>query len=107
MKKRKLLALTLSVVLALSVLLTGCGKKAAQMDKEQYLNLFMAADVKTLDLSKATDLYSTQIIVETQEGLTRMENDGTKDVVKPGGAEKWETSPDGLTWTFHLRDYNW
>ena len=25
----------------------------------------------------------------------------------PGVAEKWETSDDGKTWTFHLRDNNW
>jgi oligopeptide transport system substrate-binding protein len=25
----------------------------------------------------------------------------------PGAAERWETSTDGLTWTFHLRDHQW
>jgi oligopeptide transport system substrate-binding protein len=25
----------------------------------------------------------------------------------PGAAERWESSPDGLTWTFHLRDHQW
>src|SRR5262249_1244893 len=25
----------------------------------------------------------------------------------PGIAERWETSPDGLTWTFHLRKARW
>jgi oligopeptide transport system substrate-binding protein len=26
---------------------------------------------------------------------------------RPGLATSWETSPDGLTWTFHLRDSKW
>src|SRR5579864_4027689 len=25
----------------------------------------------------------------------------------PGAADHWETSKDGLTWTFHLRDETW
>ena len=34
------------------------------------------------------------------EGLTRVDAEGK---VQPGVAESWETSEDGLTWTFHLR----
>ncbi|NJM92469.1 MAG: hypothetical protein HC861_07475 [Rhodospirillaceae bacterium] len=34
------------------------------------------------------------------EGLTAAD---TKGEPGPGAAEKWETSDDGLTWTFHLR----
>ena len=35
------------------------------------------------------------------EGLVRLANDGA--TVQPGVAERWEISPDGLTYTFHLR----
>jgi oligopeptide transport system substrate-binding protein len=35
------------------------------------------------------------------EGLTAS---NAKGEIGPGAAEKWETSDDGLTWTFHLRD---
>ena len=34
------------------------------------------------------------------EGLTRKGDNGES---LPGVAEKWETSSDGLVWTFHLR----
>ncbi|HNB27591.1 MAG TPA: ABC transporter substrate-binding protein, partial [Alphaproteobacteria bacterium] len=35
------------------------------------------------------------------EGLTAGNEKGE---MVPGAAEKWESSDDGLTWTFHLRD---
>lgn len=117
MKSKKLAA----VVMATTVLATvfaGCSKPsttpnpsttpAESIDKDQYLNLVLAAEPKTMDISKATDLYSTMVLKEITEGLTRMETDKDgKEVVAPAGAEKWTTSPDGLKWTFTLRDYNW
>lgn len=39
------------------------------------------------------------------EGLIIQNNEGTD--VAPGIAEKWDVSPDGLTYTFHLRDSKW
>lgn len=76
-------------------------------DKEQFLNVVLAQEPKSLDASKATDLYSSQILQEVMEGLTRVEQKDGKDVVTAAGAEKWDVSPDGLTWTFHLRDNTW
>jgi oligopeptide transport system substrate-binding protein len=76
-------------------------------DKNQFLNVVLAAEPKTLDPSKATDLYSSQILQSTMEGLTRVETENGKDVVKPAGAESWTTSADGLKWTFKIRDYVW
>ena len=35
------------------------------------------------------------------EGLTKFKEDGT---VAPNLAEKWNVSPDGKTYTFHLRE---
>lgn len=114
MKSKKMFAAVVAFVLALSVGLTGCGKSQQggnnsndKIDKDQYLNLILPADVKTLDSSKATDSYSGQIIGEVMEGMTRITNDGQKDKVELAGAEKIDKSEDGLTWTFHLRDYSW
>ena len=115
MKSKKLVAVVLTLAMTATTALVGCGgtksetgQTSAQPDKDQYLNLVLAQEPKTLDPSKSTDLYSSQVLSETQEALTRIEQDANgKDVIKPAGAEKWDVSPDGLTWTFHLRDFKW
>ncbi|GAA0748088.1 peptide ABC transporter substrate-binding protein [Clostridium oceanicum] len=113
MKGKKFLSVIVSCVVLTSTVLVGCGGNKSAMsnkvaDKKQYLNLTMKAEPKNLDPSKSTDLYSSQVISETYEGLTRVEVDKKgKEVIKPAGAEKWTASKDGLKWTFKLRDYNW
>lgn len=120
MKSKRLLASLLAVSVIATSALVGCGKKedpkptdggdkaAAKMDKEQYLNVTLLSEPKTLDPSKATDLYSSQVLVNVMETLTRLEvgEDG-KDVIKPGAAKEWKKSDDGLKWTFTLRDAKW
>ena len=73
----------------------------ADVDKDdKVLNLATSSDIPTLDLSKATDQQSFQTANTPMEGLTRVDAEGK---VQPGVAESWETSEDGLTWTFKLR----
>lgn len=67
---------------------------------EKVLNLATSSDIPTLDISKATDQESFQTANTVMEGLTRIDEKGN---VKPGVAEKWQASEDGLTWTFNLR----
>lgn len=119
MKSKKMLAAVMAATVLTASLFAGCGSKAPQagtdnqaasgeMDKEQYLNLTLKAEPKTMDLSKATDLYSSQILIEITEGLTRLEKDKDgKEIIAPAGAKEWKTSEDGLKWTFTLRDYEW
>lgn len=115
MKKRfiSLLAIGLSCMMILG----GCGKKgpeqsenggsgSVQMDSEQVLNTIYF-EVATLDANDTTDNQSSSILNVVQEGLVRIENNGKGDEIVPAGAEKWEASEDGLTWTFHLRKMNW
>lgn len=111
MKKKKIIALTVAVMMAAIVSLTGCGSSSGQSGQssssgDQTLNLSLQ-DITTLSSLHATDSYSLTAVGETMEGLTRTENDGNKDIIKPAGAEKWDVSKDGLTWTFHLRDNKW
>ena len=106
------------VTLALAGLLVlgGCSKPAeepnnegtgsAQMDSEQVLNTIYF-DVATLDANDVTDNQSSTILNSVEEGLIRVETTESGDEIVPAGAETWETSDDGLTWTFHLRKMDW
>jgi peptide/nickel transport system substrate-binding protein len=55
----------------------------------------------TLDPANAADESALLITRHVYAGLTRFEAGTTR--VAPALAERWETSADGLTWTFHLR----
>ena len=69
------------------------------------LNLSSIADIPTLDVSKAGDTVSSEVLTNIMEGLTRVDKDGK---VIPGMAESWEKSEDGKTWTFNIRkDAKW
>ena len=69
----------------------------------QVLNWNIGADPQTIDpvLNGAND--GGNVINQTFEGLVR-EIGG---IIYPGIASSWETSEDGLTVTFHLRESNW
>lgn len=62
------------------------------------------AEPFTLDPSLSSAIWEDNIIGDLMLGL--MTDDENANPV-PGMAERWETSEDGLTWTFHLRDAVW
>ena len=62
------------------------------------------AEPATLDPAQIDGVWEGIIVSQLIVGLTDIDADG-KPV--PGVAKSWETSPDGLTWTFHLRDAKW
>lgn len=116
MKSKKLLSVLLAVTVISTVALAGCGSasnsgssnSSTALDKDQHLNVEIpAADVKTLDASKGTDGYAAWVLTETMEALGRDEMKDGKETIVPAGAIKWESSKDGLTWTFHLRASKW
>ena len=47
------------------------------------------------------DVYKRQILRDLYEGLVTEDAAGR---LLPGMAERWDTSADGRTWTFHLRE---
>lgn len=112
MKNRKLLALLLAGALAATSLLSGCKKEetstAKLNDADQYVNYVFNSDLRTADPSLVDDTYGGLILTDTMEALTRIivKEDGSQ-VIEPAGAESWDISPDGLTYTFHIRDFNW
>jgi peptide/nickel transport system substrate-binding protein len=62
-----------------------------------------AADVISLDPVRVTDNESIQVGELLFEGLVGWKP-GTTDI-EPRLATDWRVSPDGRTWTFHLRDH--
>lgn len=58
----------------------------------------------SLDPHKTTGTWEDRILSSAMMGLTQDAPDGS---AIPGAAERWETSADGLVWTFHLRDSVW
>jgi oligopeptide transport system substrate-binding protein len=62
----------------------------------------LGAEPETLDPRLASDNAALAILGDLYEGLTAETADGR---IGPGAAESWSVSPDGLTWTFHLRPH--
>jgi oligopeptide transport system substrate-binding protein len=68
------------------------------------LNRGNGAEPKTLDPHHTEGTWESNVVGELLTGLTTEDMDANP---MPGAAERWETSPDGKTWTFHLRDHLW
>ncbi|MCE5284450.1 MAG: peptide ABC transporter substrate-binding protein [Pelosinus sp.] len=99
--KKKLLFFLLAV-LSLTIVLAGCSSKKST---EQVFRYALEAEPATLDPAKSTGIPESLVELQIFEGLTRLDD---KDQPAPGVAEKWDVSPDGLVYTFHLRaDAKW
>ena len=79
--------------------LAACGSSAPKPHDGPVLRLALPLLPGTLDPAKVDDLPSLNVSHELYAGLTRFS--GTD--VEPDLATSWETSDDGLVWTFHLR----
>jgi oligopeptide transport system substrate-binding protein len=58
----------------------------------------------SLDPHKITGTWEDRIVSDVIVGLVQDDAEGN---AIPGMAERWTSSPDGLTWTFYLRDATW
>lgn len=68
------------------------------------LNRGNGPDIKSLDPAFIEGTWEAWVVGDLLMGLT---TEGPNGEPVPGAATHWETSPDGLTWTFHLRDEVW
>jgi oligopeptide transport system substrate-binding protein len=88
----------------LALLAGGCGKRetlAAIGARTQELRLNNEGEPSSLDPAVATGTIEHYIMLSLYEGLVTPD---PKDLsLRPGAAESWEISPDGLVYTFHLR----
>lgn len=64
------------------------------------LHLGNAGEPETLDPHRYNLRLEETVLNDLFEGLVTFGIDGKP---APGAAERWQTSADGLTWTFHLR----
>ncbi len=86
------------------LLIASCAKRetpAAAGVQTQTLLVGNAAEPADLDPQTAAVLSDQNILMALFEGLTALDEQTAQAV--PAAAERWEVSPDGLTWTFHLR----
>lgn len=101
--------LALFVVLTGALFLVACGKKApadGTSGTPKILNFGNGSEPQDLDPHIVTGVTENHIVTAIFEGLVNHHPSGVG--TSPGVAERWETSPDALTWTFHLRaDAKW
>lgn len=100
-------------VLCASFLLTACSgeretkntaKATNKNETKQSINLPYIAEIPTMDVTKATDSESMNVMRNVFEGLYTL---GEDNKLIPGVAQSYDVSEDKKTYTFHLRESKW
>ncbi|MFC1512321.1 ABC transporter substrate-binding protein [Candidatus Latescibacterota bacterium] len=87
-----------------SILITAClfnSCSTSPSDEGRVFRFRLSSDPPSLDPLHSTDTVSATIVFRIFEGLVKF--DPVTLEVLPAIAERWEISPDGLTYTFHLK----
>jgi ABC-type transport system substrate-binding protein len=92
-ERRPLLAVLASLVLA------GCGSPGAP-SRHELIDSRDNYDPRSLDPALSTDVPTGRAVGYLFDGLTRFTPDAK---VEPALASRWDVSPDGRTYAFHLR----
>ena len=79
------------------LLVAGCTRSEPRAD----LVIVNGAEPESLDPAIITGQPDSRVVLSLFEGLTRFDPVTAKGI--PGVAERWEISPDGTLYTFHLR----
>jgi oligopeptide transport system substrate-binding protein len=79
------------------VLLSGCARREVPAD----LTIINGGEPESLDPALVTGQVEIRAVQGLFEGLTRLDPKTGRPI--PGLAENWDTSPDGRSYTFHLR----
>lgn len=94
----------LLLILAWSVAAAGCGRRQTAVAtgiRDQVLHIGNKDEPADLDPTINEAASTERILQALFEGVVSVGGDGT--TIIPGVAERWEVSPDGLRYTFHLR----
>src|SRR6478672_13267362 len=95
---RPLLVLVATLALADGTL-AGCGSPGAP-HRHELIDSRDNYDPRSLDPALSTDVPTGRAVGYLFDGLTRFTPDAR---VEPALASRWDVTPDGLTYTFHLR----
>lgn len=115
--KKRVIALLMAVVMTASLTACGSGNNtdttaegtttetsdaaATETTGDKILSVQVGPDPETIDPALNSAVDGGNMLLHSFECLLTVDQDGK---LAPGQAETWETSEDGLTWTFHLRD---
>lgn len=94
---KRILACLLAVLMMASILCS-CGNDAKT---DKILPIQIGPNPETIDPALNSSVDGGNMLLFTFDCLLNIDEKGA---VVAGAAEKWETSEDGLTWTFTLRD---
>ena len=99
--------LVIAAIVCVGLSLSACQPqthRAACASGERCLEYGNGADPISINPQIATAVNEAAILRELFEGMFTDAADGT---AVPGVAQRWEVTPDGLVWTFHLRPEVW
>lgn len=80
----------------------GRGDSSSGAAPGDFLTFAIGNDLSNMDPALIIDIESAMVATQVYQGLLKFKADSVE--VEPDLAEKYEVSPDGLSWTFHLRD---
>src|ERR1041385_475749 len=89
----------LPVGIVAAVALSGCST-ASSTDRRTLIDSRDTYDPRSLDPAMSTDVPTGRAVGYLFDGLTTFDASAN---VKPGLAERWDVSPDGKRYVFHLR----
>ena len=94
--------LTTIVLAAALAIIPSCrgGDSNDAPDRRTLIDSRDTDDPRSLDPAHSTDVPTGRAVAYVFDGLVRFTSDAR---VEPALAERWEVSPNGLTYTFHLR----
>ncbi|MHC1694720.1 MAG: peptide ABC transporter substrate-binding protein [Eubacteriales bacterium] len=100
---KRSLAIFLSIIMVATIILSACGTGGKAGGKQLVAQI--GPNPETMDPALNSAIDGANMLLFAFDCLLNVDKDNK---VIGGAAETWETSEDGLTWTFHLRkDMKW
>ncbi|HTE45597.1 MAG TPA: hypothetical protein VK636_10165, partial [Gemmatimonadaceae bacterium] len=86
------------LVLIIALTIVGCGSTGTP-SRHELIDSRDQYDPRSLDPALSTDVPTGRAVGYLFDGLTRFDPNAK---VEPALADRWDTTPDGLTYTLHL-----